>query len=212
MFRVNIQVDLGDHSGRYDVVGDNEYVNVECRLNSGKYTRKDRNYHSSFSVHRIIPLLEENLGYEFNQYRIHEVYRNGSDWTRQLMAAGYMDSNGSFNEDYHTIDGITESMIVVPFDPLRLAFNNYMDSLYKPKKVVLEKSEYNKLVTVVRGTKKLGKELDLTCGICLDEVKVGNKWAITKCNHVFHPKCIKRWLTKECIHPKCPMCNTDVRD
>lgn len=212
MFRISIQVDQEDVSGIYDVIGSSDYVNIECRQNSGKYTRVDRNYHSSFCVHRLIPLLSENMGHEFNQYKIHEVYRDGSSWTKHLMTTGYMNSDGGYNEDYHTIDGISEKTVYIQLDHLRAAFDNYMDSLHKPKQVVLCNSDYNKVVRVVRGTKKLGCELDLTCGICLDELKVGNKWAITKCNHGFHPKCIKRWLTKECIHPKCPMCNMDVRD
>lgn len=212
MIRVSIKIEDGDVSGIYDIVGCSDYVNIECRKDSGKYTRSDRNYHSSFCVHRLIPLLEENYGVVVNQYKLHEVYRNELGWSKHLMSAGYMNSVGRYSEDYHTIDDCSESMVTISLETLRSAFDNYMDSLYVPKKMTLDNSEYDKMVLVVRGTNKRSKGMDLTCGICLDDLKVGNRWAITKCNHGFHPKCIKRWLTKECIHPKCPMCNMDVRD
>ena len=50
------------------------------------------------------------------------------------------------------------------------------------------------------------------CVICSDEFDESNdKEYITllpECNHVFHPKCIKKWLT-ECKNT-CPMCNKEV--
>ncbi len=42
------------------------------------------------------------------------------------------------------------------------------------------------------------------CPICLDEKYVGT---MLRCNHIFCPKCIKKWLKKEKL---CPMCRKSV--
>ena len=49
------------------------------------------------------------------------------------------------------------------------------------------------------------------CCICADVIKSRQHICITKCNHVFHKKCLKTWLTEKCPKPTCPMCRTDIR-
>ncbi len=48
------------------------------------------------------------------------------------------------------------------------------------------------------------------CSICLDNFKKKSKVSITPCKHVFHYKCIKDWLYKNALNPKCPNCNKEV--
>ena len=54
------------------------------------------------------------------------------------------------------------------------------------------------------------EKLDNNCTICLNEFIKGDFISITKCNHVFHHNCIKKWLTKNYVDPKCPNCNAQV--
>ncbi len=86
---------------------------------------------------------------------------------------------------------------------------------YEPVKNTIPKKDFEKYVepfTYEHACKDLGKENLGECMICQDEMKKGDIIGITKCGHSFHKKCIKKWLTKECIHPKCPVCNKDVRE
>ncbi len=47
-----------------------------------------------------------------------------------------------------------------------------------------------------------------SCTICFDNYKCGEyKRELHKCNHVFHKKCIDRWL-KTTPNMECPVCRT----
>ena len=42
------------------------------------------------------------------------------------------------------------------------------------------------------------------CTICIEEFKEGkSKVSFTPCQHVFHYKCLKDWLMKNVLNPKC---------
>jgi hypothetical protein len=45
------------------------------------------------------------------------------------------------------------------------------------------------------------------CAICLDDLKPRNVCRQTQCNHVFHSKCIEKWLKKNAI---CPVCRGEA--
>ena len=42
-----------------------------------------------------------------------------------------------------------------------------------------------------------------TCSICLEEQKINENWSKLLCEHEFHKKCIRDWLT---INNVCPVC------
>jgi hypothetical protein len=46
--------------------------------------------------------------------------------------------------------------------------------------------------------------LDVTCPICIDNLKEGECYRVLDCDHTFHKKCIDRWFKKD--HSDCPMC------
>jgi hypothetical protein len=47
------------------------------------------------------------------------------------------------------------------------------------------------------------------CSICLDTL-VGSLVSKLDCKHVFHTHCLKDWLLKDALKPKCPNCNHPV--
>ena len=46
------------------------------------------------------------------------------------------------------------------------------------------------------------------CLICTENFNINDLIKKTKCNHIFHTKCIKQWLCKE--SNKCPICRTQI--
>jgi hypothetical protein len=48
-----------------------------------------------------------------------------------------------------------------------------------------------------------------TCSICLENFE-GTEVCVLDCKHIFHSKCIKDWLIKDSLKPKCPVCNDVV--
>lgn len=80
----------------------------------------------------------------------------------------------------------------------------------------LSHDEYNSSIIRRKGThaeaKKLGHTQDEvnTCAICLEELKYNRVWHSLGCNHLFHPKCLKQYLTQKCYTPCCPTCREPV--
>ena len=56
------------------------------------------------------------------------------------------------------------------------------------------------------------KHDDECCPICYENFLEYDECGITICNHVFHYKCIKEWLTNKCRIPICPVCRKDMRE
>jgi hypothetical protein len=46
-----------------------------------------------------------------------------------------------------------------------------------------------------------------TCAICMEPCNVLYRGSIVKCPHVFHPVCLRRWLSRT---PTCPICRKSV--
>jgi hypothetical protein len=51
--------------------------------------------------------------------------------------------------------------------------------------------------------KKLFIFNDNECGICLEKYRLTDELNATPCLHIFHNKCIKRWLNEQIYCPKC---------
>ncbi|KAL3617982.1 hypothetical protein CASFOL_038303 [Castilleja foliolosa] len=48
----------------------------------------------------------------------------------------------------------------------------------------------------------------LDCAICLDSFREGDEYRNLRiCKHLFHSKCVDRWIEK---NPSCPVCRTRV--
>lgn len=49
---------------------------------------------------------------------------------------------------------------------------------------------------------------DIICSICLDEFEKEHKIRKTICGHLFHMKCLDKWLSENSY--KCPMCRSEI--
>lgn len=65
-------------------------------------------------------------------------------------------------------------------------------------------------------SKKLGKYekikendvlLNTECAICLDKYEIGKYKRELKCKHIFHKKCVDKWIKK---NENCPVCRKHV--
>ncbi|KAL5722837.1 RING-type E3 ubiquitin transferase [Ranunculus cassubicifolius] len=45
------------------------------------------------------------------------------------------------------------------------------------------------------------------CAICLDELEIGGEGKEMPCMHMYHEKCIEKWLG---IHGSCPVCRHEI--
>ena len=52
------------------------------------------------------------------------------------------------------------------------------------------------------------KNENKNCAICLDDYKIGDKITYLPCFHLYHSKCIKKWLK---CSKKCPLCKKVVK-
>ena len=48
------------------------------------------------------------------------------------------------------------------------------------------------------------------CSICLNNFFRGQKIIKLNCDHIFHEKCLKKYLKNNLKHPKCPNCNKSI--
>ena len=98
-----------------------------------------------------------------------------------------------FNHMEHEMRFTARNNILSNFDN----FDNLDDSI----KVTLSEHEYDNipLKVVERGE----------CNICLEEYD-NTTCKVLKCNHSYHDKCLKEWLTKQSTC--CPICRIDVKN
>lgn len=68
--------------------------------------------------------------------------------------------------------------------------------LQKIKSSKSEKTHYNRISS---------NDQEITCSICLDLFKEGLYKRTLTCGHVFHKKCIDKWITKD-FQKTCPIC------
>ena len=70
----------------------------------------------------------------------------------------------------------------------------------------LKKSELNELPTKKFVLTEAQKEKDsqLSCRICMQEFEEGENLRTTRCLHMFHRKCIDKWLVERT--GSCPIC------
>lgn len=70
-------------------------------------------------------------------------------------------------------------------------------------------SGYKKVVLNRKKENPLSETKNESCPVCLEDFQDKDVLAICACGHVFHKKCLKKWLM---VKPTCPMCMSLVMD
>jgi hypothetical protein len=113
----------------------------------------------------------------------------------------------SINRRTNNIGGMFELMNVAtmlePFNDRHITDNALQESLESYKN--FEKKNINLTLSSV-SYEDSGKEFE-SCAICQEDYEYNEKVSLTKCKHLFHTDCIKKW---GCFKPECPMCKTDL--
>lgn len=78
----------------------------------------------------------------------------------------------------------------------------------KTNREILDKLLTTTLVPVVYSEKT--NVYKNNCTICLEDFNLKSNVVVLECKHIFHFECLKDWLIKNILHPKCPNCNYDV--
>lgn len=72
---------------------------------------------------------------------------------------------------------------------------------------LLEMDKINKVF--FKENENLGNDLDI-CTICFENIQgKEHKVKLKKCNHIFHKKCLNKYLKETLLKFKCPNCNKD---
>lgn len=73
-----------------------------------------------------------------------------------------------------------------------------------------EKIEINEKIEIPNENIIIFKNIETefeNCLICHDKFEKEDKIANIKCNHIFHYKCLNKWITRSA---KCPYCNKNI--
>ena len=146
-----------------------------------------------------------------------KLFWNGYDWNNITKLTN--------NDVNNMSERISEGLNIRFRDRLREYFNIFMDNIgftlesgnseiNMNNKLTMEEYKENVIIHSRVSKKKaleLGFENETECPICLDTLKFGLTWHQLKCGHMYHPKCLKQYLTKKCIRTECPTCRKDVR-
>ena len=92
---------------------------------------------------------------------------------------------------------------------INLASNevNEQDSQYMSKKIINKAHAFDYYPTsLIKDINKLAEDKK-RCGICLENFQNGDESIFLSCAHIFHSKCIRRWVKRR---KACPFCNYKI--
>ena len=209
----------------YTVVQPNTYTFTDLAMFK---TRKTQRYNHQ---------LEVLLGAEFNDltldYCLSKIEESYPD-VQNIIAREYKIGQNSQIRDIYARQNITGTIIEHPnTNMLCLKFRGRVTDMYsimhsdyiydlaysltsyyfenlpppKPVKVTMTRQEYNRFID-----RRIAKRCDenIYCTLSLENIKRGQTIATTCCGHQFKSSELRRWLTKECTEPTCPLCRRNL--
>lgn len=87
------------------------------------------------------------------------------------------------------------------FEAVLAYFQNF---IYDKQNKTITKEQLKK-IKVIKYKKQNNSE---ECGICMDEYKVNERLRLLNCEHMFHCKCVDKWLLTQ--SNQCPICRKEV--
>ena len=93
-------------------------------------------------------------------------------------------------------------------DNLESLENNENINHHHKKKIKKNKTVYNLIEEKKVKGNLIDKLQNSKCSICLDDFNKGKHISYLPCCHVYHSKCIKKWLK---VSNLCPLCKEEVK-
>ena len=191
-----------------------EYIDPNKLINNDKFHQYMRRKNNPFEMGEEFPEYGDKIDYDkqknqffFDTYKInsdmnkiignnkngnYEIYSNKRFKKQNIEVEEDLTNNSKLTNKFH-LNGNKINLLgsVMTFDMKQKAqINNE-----KMTKNMLEKNEK-------------GEIENPTCSICLANIRVNDNVTKLKCNHLFHFKCIEKWLK---INEECPFCRTKLK-
>ena len=164
--------------------------------NSNNMNNMNNNVHQNMRVIRI----ENNqvINDVFNDIFNDNRNRNNLQNLMNQFNNFRINNNQNQNNSNSNINNINQSS--------RLNNNNNLSDFDKKKQeLFLEMDEFQ-----FKHIQKYDSRKETECAICLEEFKgIDMIKAFTKCEHIFHKKCLKSWLQRSNV---CPLCKHDLTE
>ena len=187
---VNKHISGFENQVNFDGVSSNNSNNMNNMNN------RNNNVHQNMRVIRI----ENNqvINDVFNGFFNDNRNRNNLQNLMNQFSNFRINSNQNQNNSNSNINNINQSS--------RLNNNNNLSDFDKKKQeLFLEMDEFQ-----FKHIQKYDSRKETECAICLEEFKgIDMIKAFTKCEHIFHKKCLKSWLQRSNV---CPLCKHDLTE
>ena len=139
-----------------------------------------------------------------------KVHRHEFD--KNIFNQNYITNNEeSFRENY--CSNFRSNLEKEVFDYLMSLINGNRVLSSQQKQIPIKTEIFNKLNKIEMSEKYMKKNGNIFeppfCCICLANIDLKQKGILLPCGHLFHFKCAKIWLDKNCV---CPMCRLDLND
>ena len=187
---VNKHISGFENEVKFDGVSSNNSNNMNNMNN------RNNNVHQNMRVIRI----ENNqvINDVFNDFFNDNRNRNNLQNLMNQFNNFRINNNQNPNNSNSNINNINQSS--------RLNNNNNLSDFDKKKQeLFLEMDEFQ-----FKHIQKYDSRKETECAICLEEFKgIDMIKAFTKCEHIFHKKCLKSWLQRSNV---CPLCKHDLTE
>ena len=187
---VNKHISGFENQVNFDGVSSNNSNNMNNMNN------RNNNVHQNMRVIRIEnnQVINDVFNGIFNDNR----NRNNLQNLMNQFSNFRINSNQNQNNSNSNINNINQSS--------RLNNNNNLSDFDKKKQeLFLEMDEFQ-----FKHIQKYDSRKETECAICLEEFKgIDMIKAFTKCEHIFHKKCLKSWLQRSNV---CPLCKHDLTE
>ena len=139
-----------------------------------------------------------------------KVHRHEFD--KNIFNQNYITNNeDNFRDNY--CSNFRSNLEKEVFDYLMSLINGNRVLSSQQKQIPIKNEIFNKLNKIEMSEKYMKKNGNIFeppfCCICLANIDLKQKGILLPCGHLFHFKCAKIWLDKNCV---CPMCRLDLND
>ena len=179
--------------------------NQEARINN---LLSRRYFNSPPRGGYLINYINSENSLEEDNSEYYENYENSENYLENITY--FINNIQSQNID----DLISETFL----DTVRELYNNNILNFQNSSENQNITFEFNNInnnnnnFNISNGYKKIKESdnelLNSQCPICIDPFKINECYRKLCCNHIFHKKCIDRWIKKD--KNECPMCRSNI--